>query len=84
MTLTEQAEAVDTPDDLASFALALREDLLSNPSRWENVTLDAFLEALAGWCSDMPGYFRNRDEAQPAQPNWSLIARILLAAAVYD
>jgi len=62
MTLTEQAEAVDTPDDLATFALALRQDLLSNPSRWENVTLDGFLEAFAGWCSDMSGYFRNREE----------------------
>jgi hypothetical protein len=84
MDLPERAQAVSTRDDLATFGVALREELLANPSKWENSTLDAYLEAFSAWCADMPGYFRNRGEQQPDQPSWNLIAQMLLAAALYE
>jgi hypothetical protein len=43
-----------------------------------------FLEALAAWCIGMPGYFRNRGVEQPRQPDWNLVARMLLAASTYE
>jgi len=66
------------------FVLALRDDLLANQSEWENPTLDGFLEALAAWCHDMPGYFQTQGEQKPEQPDWRLIARMLMAASMYE
>jgi hypothetical protein len=84
MDLRERLESVQTREDLAWFALALREDFLSNEAEWENPTVDRFLEAFAAWCIDMPGYFLNRAEPQPDQPDWQLIARLLMAASTYE
>jgi hypothetical protein len=75
---------IQSREDLAAFVRALREDLLAHPDEWENPTLDRFLEAFAAWCVDMPGYFANRGEPQPELPDWSLVARMLSAAAVYE
>jgi hypothetical protein len=77
-------DAVRTREDLATFVLALREDLLASQVAWGNPTLERFLEALAAWCTDMPGYFRNRGVEQPEQPDWNLVARMLMAASVYE
>jgi hypothetical protein len=35
--------------DLSQFVGALRTDLATNPDRWENPTLDRFLEAMGAW-----------------------------------
>lgn len=77
-------DAVRTREDLATFVLALREDLLANQAAWENPTLERFLQALAAWCTDMPAYFLNRGVEQPEQPDWNLVARMLTAASVYE
>jgi hypothetical protein len=75
---------VQTRDDLASFVSALRDDLLQHADEWENPTLDRFLDAFSAWCGDMPGFFDRIGEAVPTQPDWSLIARMFLAAAMYE
>lgn len=81
-----QAElnAIRSREDLATFILSLRQDLSDYPAEWENPTLDRFLEALAAWCADMPGYFLNRGEPQPDQPDWQLVGLMLLAASRYE
>lgn len=76
--------SVRSREDLATFVLALRQDLLANRAEWENPTLEQFLEALAAWCTDMPGYFLNRGVEQPEQPDWNLVARMLMAASIYE
>ena len=84
MDLRDRLEAVRSREDLAAFAVALREDLAARPDDWENPTLERFLEAFAAWCIDMPGFFSNRGEAQPEQPDWQLVARMLMAASTYE
>ena len=85
MDLHEQLRRVQSREDLASFVDALHADLLGGGvDTWENPTLDRFLEALSGWCADMPGWFKNRGEPVPAQPNWNLVAQMMLAATVYE
>ena len=78
------ADVVRSREDLVGFILELRDDLEANGALWENPTLDDFLEALAGWCQDMPGAFLNRGESQPDQPDWRLVAQMLLAASAYE
>ena len=77
-------DAVRTREDLARFVVALRQDLLRNHAAWENPTLERFLGALVAWCTDMPGYFHNRGVDQPQQPDWNLVARMLMAASIYE
>ncbi len=79
-----ELDSIRSREDLASFILNLSHDLRDHPARWENATLGDFLEALAAWCIDMPGYFHNRDEPQPEQPDWQLVGRMLLAASMYE
>jgi hypothetical protein len=82
--LRDQLDAVRTREDLAGFVLALREDLRSHPNEWENDTLDRFLEAFAAWCVDLVGYFHNRGENVPEQPDWNLVGHMLIAASTYE
>lgn len=59
-------------------------DLRSRPDAWENASLDRYLEALAAWVEDMDGYYQNRGQAAPEQPNWKTLGEILLAATTYE
>lgn len=65
MELLAREEAVRTRSDLAAFVHALRADLRASEDDWENPTLDRYLEALAAWIHDMPGYFKNQHIEEP-------------------
>lgn len=78
------AELIETREDLVSFLVLLRSDLISNPEKWENDTLPTFLEALTAWTREMEGYFLNQHAIVPESPSWRLIASMLLAARIYE
>jgi len=84
MELLASEKAVQTRTDLAAFVHALREDLRLSEDDWENPTLDRYLEALAAWIHDMPGYFKNQHIEEPHEPSWGLVATILHAAKTYE
>ncbi len=84
MDIAAQLDALGTREDLARFVAELRRSLLDGGNGWENTTLEQFLEALGAWCADLPGYFANRGEPVPEQPDWQLVGRMLLAAAQYE
>jgi hypothetical protein len=77
-------DSVRTRYDLARFVYALREDLQQNEEEWENPTLERFLEAMGAWISSLEGWFYNRGESEPDQPDWLLVAHMLFAASVYE
>jgi hypothetical protein len=84
MKIHEQVAGVNSKQALAEFVDALREDLRSNASEWENATLDRFLGALASWIEDSDGYYVNRGEAVPSSPSWRNVAEMLAAARIYE
>ena len=84
MELREQAEKIQTCEDLVLFIHHLVRDLRTWPERWENTSLDAYLAAVAAWVQDMEGYYRNRGETVPQHPTWNHIGEILLAARIYE
>ena len=84
MSLVEREASVQTRTDLAAFIDALREDLHASEESWENPTLEHYLEALAAWLRDMPGYFKNQGVEEPREPSWRLVAAILHAAKIYE
>jgi hypothetical protein len=75
---------VSSKEDLADFIEAMREDLLKDPTQWENATLDRFLEAMAAWVRAMDNFYRNTGKQPIETPTWSVFADILLAAKMYE
>ncbi|MFC9330307.1 hypothetical protein [Kitasatospora sp. NPDC057015] len=75
---------VRSREDLAAFVRDLRQDLRSPDQRWENGTLDSFLDALAAWIEDSHGRYRRFGEELPADGDWTFFARALDAATVYE
>lgn len=84
MELREEAGKIQTRDDLALFIQHLIHDLRTCPERWENTSLETYLEAVAAWVQDMDGYYHNRGETAPKYPTWRHVGEILLAARIYE
>ena len=82
--IEELADRIQDREDLAQFLRALHTTLKEKPDEWDNPDLDSFLEAAAAWVEDMEGYYKGKGEAVPNQPAWKTLARILLAARIYE
>lgn len=77
-------DLIKTHEDLAEFIRDLQASLNEESSKWENTDLSSFLEAMAAWLDDMDGYYKNRGEPVPTQPDWKFVAGLLKAASVYE
>lgn len=75
---------VRTRADLVSYIRQLSQEAGDPFSRWENPSLDRYLDALSAWTNDMDGYFTSRGEPVPDRPDWSLVAAMLRAACSYE
>lgn len=84
MKLHEHVSHVHKKAELVEFIRALANDLATNRERWENRTLDTYLEALSSWLEDSDGYYRNQGRPIPAEPSWRDIAEMLMAASMYE
>ena len=63
----------------------MRADLAGRGSQeWENPTLDRFLEALEAVLNGLPCRSAWQGKAEPAQPDWALLADILVAATGHE
>ena len=82
--LSESLRTIATREDLIAFVALLRRDFAAAENRWENDTLDSYLEALQAVLTDWNGRFINRGEPVPEVPSWRLVAEILLAATAYE
>ena len=84
MECVEQVKSIETRDDFVVFMQQLLRDWRQHPERWENASLEAYLEAIAAWVQDMDGYYGNRGKPMPKQLTWRSLGEILLAARVYE
>ncbi|MFJ6216649.1 hypothetical protein ACIQGZ_25460 [Streptomyces sp. NPDC092296] len=66
------------------FVHKLHQDFLRQGDAWENNTLGSFLEALAAWVDDSPGWYQNFGKELPTGGDWTFIARALQAAKIYE
>jgi len=83
MPLTSDDE-IRSRDELVAFVRELHQDYLRRGYEWENQRLDHFLEALAAWMHDSPGWYRNFGKDLPESGDWTFLARALQAATVYE
>jgi hypothetical protein len=84
LSIFEEGFHVDSREEFAAFVRELVTYLTQHPEKWQNSTLEDYLNALASWVEDYDGYFKNRGEPVPEQPDWTLFANIMYAAAIYD
>jgi hypothetical protein len=84
MTLAEHNNSVRLRGDFLAFVKALTKDLRDNPATWENASLERYLEALGAWVEDMDGYYTNQGKSVPQQPDWKVVADMLMAAKMYE
>ena len=75
---------VITKKDFVRLLHQLSDDFKSNPDKWENTSIDDYLDAMAAWVDDMDGYYLNFGREVPKQINWSVIADIVIAARDYE
>lgn len=76
---------VKTRSDFSIFVEGLLNDLQSNPSEWENRTLEGFLEALGRYSEDIDGLYRNLGiEIDLENPNWRVFSDLLKGASLYE
>ena len=66
---------VTSKEDFLAFMREVREDLRTNPDKWENLSLDDFLESLAAWASDT-----THDQSE----GWSYVATLIWAGSRYE
>lgn len=83
MNMQDEIKKIDSREDLARFVDEMQRSLREG-QQWENRDLSSFLEAMAGWITDMDGYFENIGECCPDQPTWQTFAQILAAATIYE
>lgn len=80
-----ESNEVKTRSDFSVFIEGLLGDLQSNPSEWENRTLEDFLEALGRYAEDIDGLYHNRRiEIDLENPNWRVFADLLKGSSIYE
>ncbi|WP_199551378.1 hypothetical protein [Streptomyces sp. N35] len=82
--LLKADEQLPDREAMVAFLARLREDHARHGSEWENQTLDRFLAALTAWVEACPGWHANFDQVLSPQGDWTLFARALSAARVYE
>ena len=67
------------------FIELLHVDLHTNPTEWENKTLEEFLEAMTRYAEDIQGYYDNTNQAVNAdEASWQLFADIFKGSTMYE
>jgi len=83
MNLYKYLDNVCSRNDFIAFVHELRQELIQRPERWENVTLESYLEAVAAWVQDVEGYAGYQEEGIPSS-SWRWFGLMLLAATTYE
>ena len=83
MKLHEYPDHVRSRSDFIAFVRKLRQELLQSPERWENASLEEYLEAVAAWVEDIEGYAGYQEEQIPGS-SWRWFCLMLLAATTYE
>lgn len=78
------APVIHDHGDLVAFVERMRNELVDGGKNWQNVELSEFLEAMAAWLTDMPGYYQNTGQEFPSAPSWQTFAEILMGARLYE
>jgi hypothetical protein len=81
MDITALAQNIENKEDFVNFLQQLHGSLINNPEEWENPKLERYLEAMESFLRDSTENSLNKIDFTPS---WSLFAKILIAASIYE
>ncbi|ANQ51678.1 hypothetical protein MY04_4338 [Flammeovirga sp. MY04] len=71
--------------DFIEFLKEFRKDLTNNDSKWENKTLEDFLEAMERYTEDVQGYYDNMKlNIDADKATWDNFMTIMKGASIYE
>lgn len=74
-----------TREQFIAFLEELKTDFHTNKDKWENTTIDSYLEAMARYAQDIQGYYDNSGQNVNADsPDWKTFSDILKGATIYE
>ena len=83
--LYEKAENVKTKEDLIEFVKLLEKDFIENKKKWENCTVDGYLESISAWTEDTEKFFLSDKENKIAKNiPWGIFAQLLHSGKIYE
>lgn len=82
--LNDIVNNLDSREDFVNFVEFLIEDLRNNKDKWENFSLENYLDAIARWTGSIDSFYKNQGWDLPQNINWKVFAQILLAARIYE
>lgn len=82
--LDPDTSSVQSREELSRFLLALAERVDAGSFPNENDSSVDYVRAAGYWVRSMKGFFLNRGEEVPEDPNWEMIAMIFSAAFTYE
>jgi len=81
MEVFELAQQATSKEDFLKFLQALIDDFANNRERWENPELGRYLDAMKAFMSSSTDRSINKIDFTPS---WSLFARIMYTATIYE
>jgi hypothetical protein len=81
VAIYEEVKAVTSPTALAEFVRHLSDDFGRDTDSWENLTIDAYLEAISGWLDDSREQLNHLE--LPAEA-WQTVAQTLYIGKIFE
>ena len=81
MEIAEIAEQVKSKEDFVNFLQALISDFKNNKEEWENPELGRYLDAMERFLYSSTDESINKIDFTPS---WSLFAKIMITASIYE
>ncbi|ALR31458.1 hypothetical protein ATE47_13435 [Chryseobacterium sp. IHB B 17019] len=74
-----------TKQEFILFTENLRTDFIENKERWENKTIEDYLEAMSSYVEDIDGYYKNTNQnINLEMVNWKVFSDILKGSSIYE
>ncbi len=83
--LSERVARVGSRADFIDFIGHVVADYREHPEQWENLDIGSFLDAMAGFCQGIEGYYKNKGKDVNIETiDWQGLAQMILAATIYE
>ncbi|SEC79590.1 hypothetical protein SAMN04489761_3608 [Tenacibaculum sp. MAR_2009_124] len=74
-----------TRKDFIEVVKNLNTDLRKNPDKWENNSLNDYLEAISRYTEEIQAFYDNTNQNINSEiPSWKIFADILKGASIYE
>ena len=83
--ISSYADQIDSHADFVKFVQFLKKNYKENSAEWENDNIETYLDGIFGFTKSLKSYYYlKKENVNLDKPSWRIIARILLAARVYE